>query len=249
MCERVDIAKLFEDFREELLARLQTIRRHIDHPGEKGDASEFNWGELLRAFLPARYSVEKAFVIDADGHRSEQQDVVIFDRQYSPLIFKSGGVLYIPAESVYAVIESKQDISKKHLEYAAGKAESVRRLRRTSARIVHAGGEYKEPKQPFCILAGVAALSSDWNPPLGGPFEAAIATAAEHVDRRIDFGCVLDVGAFSVDYGDGESFKISCSRPEHSLMHFLLTLLGKLQRLGTVPALDVGEYARWLEAS
>ena len=42
---------------------------------------------------------------------SEQIDVVVFDRQYSPFIFNYEGQTIIPAESVYAVFEAKQTVN------------------------------------------------------------------------------------------------------------------------------------------
>jgi hypothetical protein len=46
--------------------------------------------------------------------------------------------MYIPAESVYAVFEVKQDV-KGNIDYAAQKVESVRRLKRTSIEMVASG--------------------------------------------------------------------------------------------------------------
>ena len=133
--------------------------RQISHAGEMGSATEQNWRELLRAHLPGRYEVEGGFIIDVDGQESQQLDVIVFDRQYSPTLFEVGGVLYVPAESVYGVFEVKQDLSKQHVEYAGEKVASARRLKR-SAPIIHAGGEYP-PKEPPTILGGIlAAVSS-----------------------------------------------------------------------------------------
>jgi hypothetical protein len=58
-----------------------------------------------------RYQAEKAHVVDSTGAFSEQIDVVVFDRQYSPFIFKFEGQIIIPAESVYALFEAKQGIN------------------------------------------------------------------------------------------------------------------------------------------
>ena len=90
---------------------LKAARRVFEHPGTKGDASEYVWIELLNTYLPARYKADKAFVVDSNGSFSDQIDIVIFDRQYSPFIFRFGDQKIVPAESVYAVFESKQSIS------------------------------------------------------------------------------------------------------------------------------------------
>lgn len=170
---KIDIKSLFLSLQEQMTTKLSTNREMILHPGTKGDASELNWIKWFEDYLPKRYNVNKAFVIDCEGNISEQIDVVIYDRQYSPFIFNQDSVFYIPAESVYAIFEVKQELNKQYIEYAGEKAASVRRLKRTSAVIPHAGGQYS-PKVPFTIIAGILTLSSSWNPPLGESLEESL---------------------------------------------------------------------------
>ncbi|HEY0557803.1 MAG TPA: DUF6602 domain-containing protein, partial [Thermoanaerobaculia bacterium] len=127
----VDLRKLFLSLQEQLAARLQTNRAMLDHPGAKGSATEESWREMLGEYLPKRYCVSKAFVIDAEGTRSDEIDLVIYDRQYSPFLLKQDGAIFIPAESVYGVLEIKQSLTGRDVTYAIEKAASVRRLRRT----------------------------------------------------------------------------------------------------------------------
>lgn len=148
----VNIKNLFLDLQETMQKELKTFRKHIPHSGTKGSATEINWIDWLNNYLPNRYKVDEAFVIDCNGNLSQQIDVVIYDCQYSPFIFNMNKVKYIPAESVYAVFEVKQDLSKEHLEYAGEKIASVRNLHRTNAPIYHAGGKIANPKIPFNIL-------------------------------------------------------------------------------------------------
>lgn len=62
--------------------------------------------------------VDKATIIDSAGNQSEQIDLVIYDAQYSYLVFTQGNRKLIPAESVYAVFEVKQELNKAYIEYA-----------------------------------------------------------------------------------------------------------------------------------
>lgn len=134
------IPTLLESLHKGIEARLTIARAAIGHPGSKGDASEAIWLELLETYLPRRYSVTKGHVCDSQNSFSEQLDVIIYDRQYSPLIFGFEGQKVIPAESVYAVFEAKQIIDANMLEYARNKIASVRRLHRTSLPVPHVGG-------------------------------------------------------------------------------------------------------------
>ena len=115
------------------------------------------------------------------GAFSDQIDVVVFDRQYSPFIFRFQARTIIPAESVYAVFEAKQVINATQVDYAQKKVATVRRLHRTSLPIPHAGGTYA-PKPLPAILGGLLTFESDWSPPLGQPLTDAL-TATDPVGR------------------------------------------------------------------
>lgn len=161
------LSQLFASLHEDIQLRLGTARKAFHHPGAKGDASEGVWIEMLDTYLPKRYQAANAFVVDSLGNFSDQIDVVVFDRQYSPFIFKFNDQIIVPAESVYAVFEAKQSASAELVAYAQRKVASVRRLHRTSLPIPHAGGTY--PAKPLIpILGGLLTFESDWSPALGG---------------------------------------------------------------------------------
>lgn len=240
----IDLKQFFYGLQTQMIAKLSTNRTAINHPGSKGDASELNWIQWLKEYLPKRYCVDKAFIIDCDNNISEQIDVVIYDQQYTPFAFKQDSVIYIPAESVYAVFEVKQELNKEYIEYAGKKAESVRSLRRTSVPIPYAGG-YFPPKPHNEILAGILTLSSCWKPPLGASFEQHISSLV--CPQRLNIGCVLQCGSFKVNYTPGNT-SIERSTVEESFIYFFLKLLMELQKLATIPAMDIECYARSLDS-
>ncbi|WP_269320203.1 DUF6602 domain-containing protein [Sphingomonas sp. UNC305MFCol5.2] len=221
--------------------RLQTVRDTIGHPGVLGDGSEAIWLELLERYLPERYSVARAHVIDSLDNISQQIDVVVFDRQYTPFIFVVEGQKVIPAESVYAVFEAKQVANAAHVKYAQEKTASVRRLHRTSLPIPHAGGTFAA-KPPIRILGGLLTLDSDWSPAFGDAAEKALK--ADVGDGVLDLGCIASHGHF-VRGGDAFTF-FPEAKPATA---FLFKLISMLQFSGTVPMIDVDAYARWLQHS
>lgn len=241
MSGTVNLRELFLALQEKLEASLKA-GQVIGHAGAKGEATEIDWRGMLKSYLPSRYQIQKAFVVDANGVVSDEIDVVIFDRYYSPLLFTHGGAVYVPSESVYAVLEIKPNLSKQVIEYAGKKADSVRRLRRTSAPVPQMAGGTAQ-REPFPILAGILCLGSDWDPPLGTPFKEAIAGLAEN--ERIDLGCVLQAGGFEVVYESSPAM-VTTSAPDASLIFFFLRLLERLRALGNVPAIDLTEYGRTL---
>jgi len=233
--------ELFLAMQQEMLSRLNLIREHVTHAPTKGGAVELNWIEFLSTYLPNRYCVDTAFIVDNTGARSDQIDLVIYDQQYSPFVFCQAGIKYIPAESVYAIFEVKQSLSKQHIEYAAEKAESVRKLKRTSMPIVHAGGTY--PARPiFDIIVGIITTSSDWKPPFGKSFQDVMGTLNQ--SKMLNIGCALEGGSFLLK-SDGT---IDTSSAEEALIFFFIKLFSLLQNLGTVPAMDIDLYSRALDS-
>lgn len=241
--KKVNIKEIFKGLQNQMEAKLTFNRKIVKHPTAKGTATELEWAEMLSKYLPKRYCADCAFVIDSNGHISEQIDIVIFDRQYSPFILRQNGVTYIPAECVYAVIEVKQDLSRKNIEYAQKKAASVRKLKRTSVAIPHAGGLF-DPKTPARILAGIVALDGK----LSKQDQEKLSNANE--DRVLNFGCSL-VGRTYFSFPDlhpwdsnDKPYKIKYSTDENSLVNFFMNLLTELQKVGTVTAIDINAYLK-----
>jgi hypothetical protein len=102
---------LLKNLHKDIEGRLSIVRESIVHPGAKGDGSEKVWLDLLNTYLPKRYQAANAFVVDSNGVFSDQIDVVVFDRQYSPFVFHYQDQTIIPAESVYAAFEAKQTLN------------------------------------------------------------------------------------------------------------------------------------------
>lgn len=237
------LSQILETLNDTIQQRLDGARRGLSHPGTKGDASENVWLDLFQTYLPKRYQAAKAQVVDSNGDFSEQIDVVIFDRQYSPFIFFYEGQKIIPAESVYAVFEVKQSINACHVRYAQDKVASVRRLHRTSLPIPHVGGEC-ESKDLVHIYGGLLTFESDWKKPALGDSLLKALDTEQGEDKHLDLGCVASHGNFSFEKDKG--YEINKEKPTTA---FLFKLISRLQSSGTVPMLDVQAYAKWLTNS
>jgi hypothetical protein len=236
----VDLGDVFLGLQKEMETALRSARRNVQHPTAKGDVSENSWRKLLKTYLPERYRVAEAFVVDSNGDISEQLDLVIFDRQYSPFLLYVDGACYIPAESVYAVFEIKQNATKKQLDYAAKKAASVRRLKRTSISVPHAGGRFA-PVKPKEIIAGFLALT-------GGTKFCSASGFSQFLKKisktgRLHLACILQRGSFALNVGKNRKMTVKTFPSEQALIQFFLSLLTALQKVGTVPAMDIQAYA------
>ena len=227
-----------------MVADLAGIREAVDHSGTLGDETELAWRSFLASILPNRYQVADGFVVDADGRRSDQIDLIVFDRQYSPPLFSGSRVQYIPAEAVYAVFEIKQRIDRKNLRLSCEKAASVRALRRTSVEIPSADGVLS-PKPLHKILAGILALSNTNTQDIKAALEKLMAQVPE--PQRLDLGCAVKDGSFMVKYQESGGVASIETYPEDlSLVSFIFKLLSALQVIGTVPAIDYSDYVKTL---
>lgn len=234
------LSRLLAGLHDDIQQKLETVRKTLGHPGTKGDASEQVWLQLLETYLPKRYQAATAHVVDSQGVFSEQIDVVVFDRQYSPFIFHYQGQTIIPAESVYAVFEAKQAINAGQVAYAQKKVASVRRLHRTSLPIPYAKGTY--PAKPLIpILGGVLTFESDWTPAFGKSLSDALDGGG--AEGQLDLGCIAAHGYFSLNKDTNAYETFPGGKPATA---FLFKLISQLQFSGTVPMIDVQAYGQWL---
>ena len=213
---------LLSALHDDIERRLDRARRVFNHPTVKGDASERVWRDLLESYLPKRYQVATAHVVDSTGAFSDQIDVVVFDRQYSPFVFHYEGQVIIPAESVYAAFEAKQIINGAMMAYAHEKIATVRALKRTSLPVPTIGGEMP-PKPLQHIWGGILSFDSEWTPAFGKPFYAALENSDP--GGRLDIGCCAAHGAFWKDAQGA----YHVPRGGKAATAFLLELIAKLQ--------------------
>lgn len=265
MSNNIPLKELFSGLQSQMISQLSTNRKFITHPGSKGDALENAWIEWLRNYLPNRYSVDKAIIIDHEGNTSHQMDVVIYDNWFTPFIFSQNGFHYIPAEGVYAVFEVKPDINgsatdgKNYIQYACEKVESVRILKRTTTTMINSGITMKA--RPLTkIIGGILASTNSFTHKDNNTIEKHIK--AYSAFKGIDIGCIADYGSFFVDYEGEEDtnennfFKrykdyyssrtfreLKFSKTENSLVTFFMQLTRYLQQgLGTIPAINLQAY-------
>lgn len=220
-----------------LLTKLASSRR-IKHPGDRGETNEVHFIEALRHYLPDRYTVDKASVLDSTGEVSDSIDVVIFDRQYTPTLLDCDSHRYVPAESVYAVFECKPTINKGYLEYAAAKAASVRKLKRTSMPVGTINGPVNARALPH-IIGGILAVGVGWKDGLSSHFEESLK--ALDGEQKLDCGFAAEGACF-----DFFGSQLTFGPADNAWAFFIFRLLDHLRMVGTAPAVDWAAYAQAL---
>lgn len=262
MSNKINLKGLFNGLQNQMNAQLSTSREFIEHSGSKGDALENAWIDWLRKYLPNRYSVDKAIVIDSKGNTSHQIDVVIYDNWFTPFIFSQNGFHYIPAEGVYAVFEVKPDIADfsdgiNNVEYAGDKIESVRKLEREATTFINGGRQFG-PNPLTKIIGGILCNTNSHTHENNDTLISKIKSISNL--KALDLGCIADYASFYVDYTESEISEkgnkpyfdfyekrtynnIVFSKKENSLVTFFMQLTRYLQQaIGTIPAINLQKY-------
>lgn len=249
---KVDIKELFKIKQNQMLANFG-LNEAIFHSGTKGDATEEEWRIWFNNNFPKRYRAEKAFVIDHLGNCSEQMDIVIFDTHFSPTIFENNGAKYIPAESVYAVFEVKQNLNKEHIKYTKDKIKSVKYLMRTSAPINTIHG-YEKGRIAPTILGGLLTYKCDWKKEnIEQNIKDHLSSLIQEKEEEIDFICSLSEYACAIENNSyisnfhGQPIYINnlnliTDNDNSPLIFTYFKLLRMLQDMGNVPAIEYSKY-------
>lgn len=228
----VTLTQLFVSKQGEMAAQ---FKAPLGHPVAKGDNFENAWTNFLQTYLPSRYECSNGFIVDSRNNVSDQIDIIIYDKYFSPFFLNIGSNKYIPAESVYAVFEVKPVLDKKNFIYAQNKAESVRRLYRTSASVI-SNGNIVAGREPFPIIAGLLTNTCRWESVL--PKQVLDETDPKFLNLC---GCVDGYSWAAKETQTGLRY-VKNNKREESLLSFFMELLNLLQTRGTVPALDVPKY-------
>lgn len=112
--------KMFIDFNDS---------KNINHNVVKGTTREnIIVRNFLNPYIPKKYSIDSGVIVDINNQQSKQQDIVIYDEFYSPVLKDlDSNKLFFP-ESVFTVIEAKSNLNKIDIKDIIEKSVSVRKL-------------------------------------------------------------------------------------------------------------------------
>jgi hypothetical protein len=118
----------FIDYSRAYFAESDTSKK-LFHSGEFGIYREKICREFFRFFIPQRLEIGSGFVIDSFGNHSFQCDIVVYDKENSPILQSDTLASFFPIESVVAVGEIKSTLSKKKLSEALIKLKQIKEMR------------------------------------------------------------------------------------------------------------------------
>ena len=98
------------------------------HPGERGRSFEVVVRKFLKKYFPKSLDLSTGFIIDSDGKKSKQMDIIVSDRSKTPIFYEDESLRLVPVECVHSVIEMKSFLDSDRLEECFENMASVRRL-------------------------------------------------------------------------------------------------------------------------
>ncbi len=98
------------------------------HPGEFGMYRERIVADLIKPFLPEKYAIGTGFIITSQDNISTQCDLIIYDREHTPII-ENEEQRFFPIECVVGVIEVKSKLKKAELKEALIRLTKIKKLR------------------------------------------------------------------------------------------------------------------------
>jgi len=100
----VKLAEYWQGIHEALDDRLKSLKRYIRH-STTGLSAERYFINLLREYLPKRYSVDQGFAVNSAGERSNLIDIIVADTFHIPPLCSEPNYKVFAIESVCAAME------------------------------------------------------------------------------------------------------------------------------------------------
>lgn len=229
------------------------------HPGEFGVYREQIIRDFLSPFLPSRLSIGSGFIITAENNISTQCDIIIYDREHTPLI-ENGEQRFFPIESVVGVIEVKSKLTKSTFKEALIKLSSIKSLRHDITNNPYIFKDYKDDtvfnakiKLKDQIATFLICESIDIN--IEKEIDIIFQNVYEGIDKSLFHNMILDLSKGCYLYFDGKkpiyyayydytktSFKNECILPHelgYSMEHILLFLNYFYMIISSVSVMDI----------
>ena len=104
-------------------------KARLIHAGEFGRLREVVSKDFVRSSIPRRLDIGTGFIMNHIGEVSTQVDLVVYDRNETPLIQDSEKQYFYPVETVCAAGEIKSVLSKSDFKKAINKLARIKKIR------------------------------------------------------------------------------------------------------------------------
>lgn len=104
------------------------MRIKIQHNLEDGKYREYIVKRILSKIVPSKYEITNGFVIDSENNKSDEMDIIIYDKSYVPPFFDETYTV-VPIEAVIAVIQVKTTLTWDELKSSIDNLNSIDKLK------------------------------------------------------------------------------------------------------------------------
>lgn len=178
------------------------------HPGEFGVYREGIIKDFLCPFLPTRLTIGSGFIITSKNRISTQCDIIIYDKENTPLI-ENSGQRFFPVECVAGVIEVKSKLTKSTLKEALVKLAAIKELRNDIDSSPYIFKDYKDNtgfnaklKVRDQMATFLICESVDIN--IAKEIDTMFADIYEGIDKSLFHNMILSLNDCCYAYSDGE---------------------------------------------
>lgn len=123
-----DFEKYWQFRMDGVTSRLRAAQQIVAHPGTRGTLAENLLRESIREFLPQRWAVGTGFVMNEDGIRSNQVDLLIYDQLTMSPIYRDGDFVILSPGTARVAIEVKSSLDKREIPIAYNNICSIKRV-------------------------------------------------------------------------------------------------------------------------
>lgn len=104
------IQDIVDNYKGNEKALVQQLHFETTHGPVMGGFREDIWRGMFEQIVPKKFVIEQSvFILDSEGHVSNEIDLAIFDETYTPYIFRYGRLKFLPIEAVAVAVECKSN--------------------------------------------------------------------------------------------------------------------------------------------
>lgn len=247
------LKNIFDNLESSLI---NEMRIRIQHNLEDGKYREYLVKRILSKIVPSKYEITNGFVIDSDNNKSDEMDIIIYDKSYVPPFFDETYTV-VPIEAVIAIIQIKTTLTWSELKSSIDNLNSIDKLKaKIGGKIVSASNasivEEKRFVAPYKIIVSYKsdiAKNHDFTEEMENKhLDMIYIVDGDHdlyIKHRIELEGVVNTNKEELEKskvkGDIEKIK------ESKLCNFALQLLDKMKLINNAIIINYKEYIKGAE--
>jgi len=130
------------------------IYSRLDYRAARGELRDYITREFLRRYVPEIYGIERGYIITSEGHSSYEQDIIVYDKTKTPLLFQHGNSQVLPVEGVHITTGVQATLTFEDLERSIADIEKIKKLKKSA---------YLKPPTPVYRIREFSELKDYFN--------------------------------------------------------------------------------------